>query len=101
MMNYITYAVGSIISAGSGSYNVNIPKVGATHGSIQLILQVVFGIIGAIALLVITFAAFQYTISRGEPQQTARAKDTIIYAAIGLVICVLAFSIVTFVYKNI
>lgn len=66
-------------------------------GTVSNALKLVFGIAGAISLLIITIAALQYTLSQGNPQATAKAKNTIIYAVIGLTICVLAFSIVTFV----
>lgn len=66
-------------------------------GTVSNALKIVFGLAGAISLLIITIAALQYTLSQGNPQATAKAKNTIIYAVIGLAICVLAFSIVTFV----
>ena len=57
----------------------------------------VFGIMGAVALLVITIAGFKYVLSQGNPQETAKAKNTILYALIGLVVAILAFNIVKFV----
>ena len=54
--------------------------------TIQPALQLVFGLAGGIALLVITVAGFQYVISQGNPQSTAKAKDTILYDPIGLVV---------------
>lgn len=61
------------------------------------ILKLVFGLAGGIALLIVTIAGFKYVISRGEPQEIAKAKDTILYALIGLVVCIFAFAIVSFV----
>ena len=37
----------------------------------------------------------------GDPSKTKKAKDTILYAVIGLIICALAFAIVNFVISNI
>ncbi|MEO5627556.1 MAG: MMCAP2_0565 family pilin-like conjugal transfer protein [Candidatus Saccharimonadales bacterium] len=77
---------------------VNIPRQTDTSSvQIQGVLQIVFGVTGAIALLIVTIAGFQYTLSQGDPQKTAKAKDTILYAVIGLVISMSAFGIVTFV----
>lgn len=70
-------------------------------GTVTKVLQLVFGIAGAVAVLVITVAAFQYVVSQGDPQATAKAKNTILYAIIGLIVCALAFTIVTFVIDNI
>jgi hypothetical protein len=75
-------------------------NVGSSSDTVAKVLQLVFGIAGAIALLIITIAALQYVLSQGNPQSTAKAKDTILYAVVGLVICVLAFSIVSFVANS-
>ena len=39
--------------------------------------------------------------SAGDPGKVKKAKDTILYGVIGLVVCVLAFAIVNFVIANI
>lgn len=79
----------------------NIPK--GTVGqdtTIERGLQVFFGLLGAIALLIVTIAGFRYVISQGDPQATAKAKNTILYALIGLAVNIFAFTIVTFVVKG-
>jgi hypothetical protein len=35
--------------------------------------------------------------SSGKPEELAKAKDSIIYAAVGIVVCILAVTIVSFV----
>jgi uncharacterized membrane protein YidH (DUF202 family) len=79
---------------------LGLPKVG-TDGKIDDALQLVFAIMGAIALLVIALAGFRYVISQGNPSETAKAKNAIIYAGIGLVVAILAYSIITFVVKGV
>ena len=64
-------------------------------------LQLVLAIAGAIAFLIIVIAGLRYTLSEGNPQSTSKAKNTIIYASIGLLIIALAFSIVRFVVGRI
>lgn len=76
------------------------PQVGAGTGTIQTVLNIVFGTVGAIALLVVIVGALQYIISNGDPQTTSRAKDTIIYAVVGLAIVIMAAAIVNFVYSR-
>lgn len=80
---------------------VNIPKTQAGEPQIQNILKIVFGLFGAIAVLVITIAGFRYILSMGDPQKTATAKNTIIYAAVGLGVSLLAYAIVGFVVSNV
>jgi TRAP-type C4-dicarboxylate transport system permease small subunit len=68
---------------------------------VQAILQVVFATLGAIAFLVIVIAGLQFVLSRGEPEKAAKARRTIIYAAVGLVVAVLAFSIIGFITESV
>lgn len=78
------------------------PQIGDnSNAPIKALLQIALEAMGAIAVLIIAIAGFKLTISRGDPQAVARSKDTIIYAAVGLVVVVAAFSIVTFVVGNI
>lgn len=63
-------------------------------------LQLVFAIAGAVSLIIIMIGAFQYVTSAGNPQAVNKAKDTILYAIIGLVICILAYAIVGFVVNS-
>jgi hypothetical protein len=77
-----------------------LPKAPADSASIGKVLQIVFMLFGAVALLIITLAGLKYVLSQGDPQAVAKAKDTILYAIIGLVIAILAVAIVSFVFKN-
>jgi hypothetical protein len=76
---------------------------GQDEGSvfIKTALNILFGVLGAICFLIITIAGLRYVVSRGEPEAISRSKDTIIYALVGLVICIVAISIVNFVIGNI
>jgi uncharacterized membrane protein YuzA (DUF378 family) len=69
----------------------------ASGSEVQTILSIVFTIIGAIALLIITIAGFSYITSAGDPQKAANAKNAIIYALVGLAVAISAEAIVTFV----
>ncbi len=74
---------------------------GAGDSSVGRLLSVLLGLAGGIALLVIVVAGFRFVTSQGNPDATTRSRNTIIYALIGLVICTLAYSIVTFVLERI
>lgn len=82
--------------------NVNSLPGSSTSGGlggtneIQLVLQIVFGIVGALALLFITISGLRYIISNGDPQKIKQAKEGIIYALVGLTIALTAEAIVTF-----
>jgi len=76
---------------------VDIPQTSLSTDSLHTVLQIVFGIAGGVALLVIIIAGLRFILSQGDPNNVAKARNTIIYAIIGLIICITAFSIVTFV----
>ncbi len=73
------------------------PQVSSGSGTITNVLNIALGIAGGLSLVFVTFGGFKYVLSRGEPQETAKAKDTILYAVIGLAVTVLAGVIVNFV----
>lgn len=60
------------------------------------ILNAVIGVAGFVAVVFIIIGGIHYMTSSGDPGKTKKARDTILYAAIGLVICALAFAIVNF-----
>lgn len=65
------------------------------------IINGVIGVLGLVAVVVIIIGGIQYMTSSGDAGKVKKAKDTILYGVIGLVICVLAFAIVNFVIMNI
>lgn len=58
-------------------------------------------VIGIIAVIMIIIGGIRYVTSGGDPTSTKGAKDTIIYALVGLVIAALAQVIVRFVLKQV
>jgi hypothetical protein len=60
-------------------------------------ISITIGIVGALCLLFVAIGGFRYVLSQGDPQRIAKAKGTILYAIIGLVVVIVAQAIVTFV----
>ncbi len=77
-----------------------IPK-GSPDNVISNVLKIVFALAAAIAVLIIVIAGLRMTTSSGNPDAVNRARNTIVFAAIGLIVCLGGFVIVTFVLKNI
>jgi len=73
-----------------------LPTASATPTELQTLLQIFFAILSALAVLFIVIGGLRYTISGGSPEDMNRAKSTIIYAIIGLVVAISAEAIVTF-----
>ena len=78
----------------------SLPHAPANSSSIQNALGITFGIVGAVSFLMITIAGLRYVLSSGDPQKISRAKNSIIYALVGLAIALAAESIVYFVIGN-
>ena len=64
------------------------------------ILNGVIAVLGLVAVVVIIIGGINYMTSSGDAAKVKKAKDTILYGVIGLVICVLAFAIVNFIAGN-
>jgi predicted membrane channel-forming protein YqfA (hemolysin III family) len=68
---------------------------------IKKIINILSVIIGAIAVIMIIIGGFRYVTSGGKQESVTAAKNTILYALVGLVIVALAQVIVHFVLNNV
>ena len=66
----------------------------------QNIINVVIAVLGVVAVIFVIVGAIQYITSQGDPGKMKKARDTIIYAILGVVLAGLAFAIVNFVLAN-
>lgn len=96
----VTTPLGTLLAASLLTKNdVNIPMANPTD-KINNVYTLVFAIAGGIAVIIIMFAGIKFVTSQGDPQAIAKARNTIIYAAIGLAVSVAALSIITFVVER-
>ena len=63
----------------------------------QTVTNVMLFLIGVISVVMLIYGGIRYTISQGDSTAVTNAKNTIMYAVIGIVIAILAFAIVNFV----
>lgn len=68
---------------------------------VQAILNTIISVVSIVAVIFIVIGGVKYMTSAGDPSKASSARKTILYAAIGLVVCVLAFAIVNFVIVTI
>lgn len=73
---------------------LKIPRGELAPTTLTTVLEITFAVLGSVAFLIVVVSGFKFVLSRGSPDAVAKARNTIIYAAIGLIICVLAFAIV-------
>ncbi len=65
------------------------------------IVNVVIGLIGIVAVVVIIIGGVHYMTANGDPGKIKKAKETILYGVIGLIIVILSAAIVNFVIAKV
>jgi hypothetical protein len=69
-------------------------------GVLYRITQLISAIAGVAAVIAMIVGGFMYVLSSGDSAKAATARNTLIYAAVGLVVIVLAQSIISFVVNR-
>ena len=87
-------AVGSKVTPIEGAGN-------NLESNVTTILSNIIAVLGVACVVVMIIGGVQYMTSSGDASKTEKAKKTVLYACIGLIICALAFVIVNFVIGNI
>lgn len=80
--------------AGGNASNNNLGRL------IKNIVNILLYALGAVAVVMIVIGGIKYTTSNGDSSAVTSAKNTILYAVIGLVVALLAYAIVNFVITN-
>lgn len=75
-------------------------NLSGSKGVFATIADILIYLVGAIAVIMLIIGGLRYVISQGDSTQVKQAKDTILYAIIGIVVAVLAYAIVHFIATN-
>lgn len=78
-----------------------LPVVPATDATVKEILQILFGLLGFVAVVIIIFAGYRYMTSQGNPDAHKQAWKTIMYASVGLAVALLAEAIVSLALRRV
>jgi len=73
------------------------PGDGSLNKGIKTVVDVLLFVIGVISVIMIIIGGIKYTTSNGDSAAITSAKNTILYAVVGIIIAVLAYAIVGFV----
>jgi uncharacterized membrane protein len=85
----------------SGDSSQKCPDETSTFNNlIRTVLIFLSAIVGAVAVIMLIVGGFRYITSGGNSENVTKAKNTIIYALIGLVIVALAQIVVQFVLNK-
>ena len=77
---------------GSGEAQVN--------GIIKTIVEVLLTAVGAISIIMIVIGGIMFALSSGDAQKAAKARNTVLYAVVGLAVSLFASAIVNFVFNR-
>lgn len=78
---------------------LGVPGVSLSHGATGIVNAILF-LAGIVAVIMIIVGGLKYVTSAGEPKRTASAKETLLYAVIGLVIVLASGAIVNWVLNS-
>lgn len=71
-----------------------------SNGVFQTITNVLLYIIGAISVIMLIIGGIRYVVSGGDSAAVTSAKNTILYAVVGIVVAILAYALVNFVISS-
>jgi hypothetical protein len=57
-------------------------------------------VVGAISVIMVVIGGLRYVISGGNSGNVTAAKNTILYAIVGLIISIMAYAIINFVISS-
>lgn len=69
-------------------------------GIFRSITNVLLFLVGAISVIMIIIGGLRYVVSGGESSAVGAAKNTILYAIVGLVVSMLAYAVIAFVIDS-
>lgn len=77
----------------------NNARTGATDidAVIKSVTNLLLFLVGAVSVIMLVLGGFKYVTSNGNADQIKSAKNTIMYAVIGLVVAIVAYAAVDFV----
>lgn len=92
----ITITNGANCARGTGQQE----SIDGEGGAFTLITNILLYIIGAVSVIMLVIGGIRYTVSGGDSAAVTSAKNTILYAVVGIVVALLAYALVNFVLKG-
>lgn len=96
---------------GNGTYNKSPAECGLDAikdgkeddlmGTIQTAINVVLSVVGVVAVVVLIVGGISFITSQGDAGKVTKARNTILYGVVGLIVALLSFAIVNFVLKGV
>lgn len=93
-----------LLSFGATMTVRGLPNTNDSSGGNDLlnnVLNLAYFVAGMVAVIVLIFAGFLYVTSNGDPGKTKTAKNTILYAVVGIIFVITAAAITAFVRNTV
>lgn len=92
-------SVANPLQAGAGCAQANgtSNNLFSQGGVFQTVANTLVFLVGAVSVIFLIIGGLRYVISQGDSKNVTAAKDTILYAVIGIVVAVISFALVNFV----
>lgn len=96
-----TYAALTARDGALGAKTAEQPSdVEGEGGVFRTITNVLLFIIGAISVIMLIIGGIRYVVSGGDSSAVTSAKNTILYAVVGIIVALLAYALVNFVLTS-
>jgi hypothetical protein len=87
---------GGTWDAGAGKCTTpNDPRT--VSGTIQQVGNILIFIVGAVSVLMVIIGGLRYALAQGDSNAVNSAKNTVIYAIVGIIVSAMAYGLVNFV----
>ena len=90
-------------SGSSGSISIKDPLGINNQGPEELytrLIKALLAFVGVASLITFVYAGFIFLISAGSPERVKKAKDTMLYAVLGIAISMASYAILSFIFKT-
>jgi len=88
----------SIAEGASSAHGVDQPTdLFGQAGIFRTITNVMLYLVGAVSVIMLIIGGIRYVVSGGDSTAVQGAKNTILYAIVGIVVALLAYAVVSFV----
>ncbi len=87
---------GAALQSSGGCSNVD-SQASRVSDTLKIVLNILSFVVGVVAVIMLIIGGIRFVTSQGEGSSTALARNTIIYALVGIVVAVMAQFLVQFV----
>lgn len=107
----VTFTVGMLlipvaaVGQDSETSNVRLPNILGENVNLVTIMiramQLALAVVDIFALFMFILGGFEFLISAGNPTLIKKAKDTLIWATLGILVITLSYSILKFIFEGV